>query len=132
MKLMDSPVILLVDDEPFVRMAACELLTDLGAVVLEAGNADEALHMLKLHRNIQLVFSDVNMPGSMNGLTLLERVHELKPAVELILTSGRGEYAFKKLPDSGTFLPKPYSAFKLCDLVTDKLAGPTVKLEEKL
>lgn len=131
MKLKKSPVILLVDDDPFIRMAAGELLTSLGAVVLEAGNADEALRILKLHPNIQLVFSDVNMPGTMNGLTMLERVHELRPAVELILTSGRGEYAFSKLPDHGTFLPKPYNAFKLCELVTNKLADPTTEPEGK-
>jgi CheY-like chemotaxis protein len=131
MKVKESPVILLVDDDPFIRMAAGELLTVLGAVVLEAGNADEALRILKLHRNIQLVFSDVNMPGTMNGLTLLERVHELKPAVELILTSGRALYGLIELPDHGTFLPKPYNAFKLCELVTDKLAGPTVEPKEK-
>jgi CheY-like chemotaxis protein len=127
MTLLNSPVVLLVDDEPIIRMAASDILTNIGAVVLEAGNADEAFRILKLHNNIRLVFSDVNMPGTMNGLTLLERVHELRPAVELILTSGRGEYAFSKLPDSGTFLSKPYNAFKLGDLVTDKLAGVTVE-----
>ena len=71
------------------------------------------------------------MPGTMNGLALLERVHELRPAAELILTSGHGEYAFGKLPDNCTFLPKPYKAFKLCDLVIEKLAGAPVEPGEK-
>ena len=108
-------------------MAASDMLTDCGAVVLEADNADEALRILKLRDDIQLVFSDVNMPGTMDGLALLECVHELRPLVELILTSGRGQYALSKLPDDGTFLPKPYNAFKLVDLVFDKLAGRTVE-----
>lgn len=127
MKLEDSPVILLVDDEPLIRMAAYDILTDCGAVVLEAENADEALRILKLRNDIQLVFSDVNMPGTMDGLALLERVHELRPMVELILTSGRGQYALSKLPDDGTFLPKPYNAFELGALATHKLAGRTVE-----
>lgn len=126
MKLADAPVILLVDDEPFIRMAVNDILTDLGAVVLEAANADEALAILNQRDDIRLVFSDVNMPGSMNGLTLLERVHALQPAIELILTSGRGEYAHHKLPDDGTFLPKPYNAFKLTGLMTEKLDGLTI------
>lgn len=124
MKLPDSPVILLVDDEPLIRMAAGEILTDFGAVVLEAGNADEALRILKLRDDIQLVFSDVNMPGTIDGLTLLERVHGLRPTVELMLTSGRKEFALSKLPDSGTFLPKPYNAFKLRHMVAEKLDRP--------
>ena len=57
MKLKGSPVILLVDDDPFILMAAAEILTDLGAVVLEAGSADEALRIVMLHPDIQLVFS---------------------------------------------------------------------------
>lgn len=126
MKLHDSPVILLVDDEPFIRMAAGEILTSLGAVVLEARNADEALVILQGRKDIRLVFSDVNMPGSINGLTLLERVHALRPAIELILTSGRPEYAVRELPDAGTFLPKPYNAFKLGTLVAEKLYDQTV------
>jgi DNA-binding NtrC family response regulator len=117
-----SPVILLVDDEPLIRMGAVDILTDCGAMVLEAGNADEALRILKSRNDIQLVFSDVDMPGTINGLTLLERVHALRPMVELILTSGRRQFAKGELPDDGTFLPKPYNAYKLCDLVSDKLS----------
>lgn len=62
------------------------------------------------------------MPGGINGLTLLERVHALGPMVELIFTSGRRQFAKGDLPDDGTFLPKPYNAFKLCDLASDKLS----------
>lgn len=131
MKLVDFPVILLVDDQPLIRMAAADVLTDCGAVVLEAGNADEALRILKLDDDIQLVLADGNMPGTIDGLALLERVHELRPAVELILTSGSKKFSNFKLPDAGTFLPKPYNVFKLCGLVADKLddhAEPEQKL----
>jgi DNA-binding NtrC family response regulator len=122
MRFAESPVILFVDDEPLIRMGAVDILTDCGAIVLEAGNADEALRILKSRDDIQLVFSDVNMPGTINGLILLERVHALRPMVELILTSGRRQFAKGELPDDGTFLPKPYNVFKLCDLVSDKLS----------
>ena len=78
--------------------------------------------MLMQNDDIALVFSDVNMPGTIDGLQLIERVHELRPAVELILTSGRERFEKGTLPDDGTFLPKPYNASELCRLVTSKLA----------
>ena len=123
MNLPETPVILLVDDEPLIRRSAADILTDCGCEVLEAGNADEALRILHDRPDITLVFTDANMPGTINGLRLLERVHALRPTVELILTSGRAHFAKSALPDDGTFLPKPYDAFKLCDLVADKLDG---------
>ena len=122
MCIPNTPVILVVDDEALIRMAASDMLTECGAVVIEAKDADEALAILKDRDNVALVFSDVNMPGSMDGLALLQRVHDLKPEVELILTSGREYFAKGTLPDDGTFLPKPYSASQLCELVAAKLS----------
>ena len=116
-----KPVVLIVDDEALVRMTAVDILTDCGATVLEAGDADEALKIVSERNDIALVFSDVNMPGTMDGLQLIERVHELRPAVELILTSGRECFNKDSLPDDGTFLPKPYNVSELCGLVTSKL-----------
>ena len=102
-------------------MMAVDILTDCGATVLESGDAEEALEILSEREDIALVFSDVNMPGTMDGLQLIERVHELRPAIELILTSGRECFQKGKLPDDGTFLPKPYNVSELCGLVTSKL-----------
>lgn len=122
MQPMSSPVVLIVDDEALIRLTAADILADCGAVVLEAGDAVEALKILNERDDIALVFSDVNMPGAIDGLQLLQRVHELRPAVELILTSGRERFADAKLPDDGTFLPKPYNASELCSLVARKLS----------
>ncbi len=99
-----------------------DMLTACGAEVLEAQNADEALAILADRSDIVLIFSDVNMPGTMDGLALITRVHELRPAVELILTSGRERFAEGTLPDNGSFLPKPYFASQLCALVHEKLS----------
>ena len=115
------PVILIVDDEALIRMAAADL-AECGAIVLEAQDADEALRMMNERDDIRLVFSDVNMPGTIDGLMLLWRVHDLRPAVELILTSGGERFESGALPDHGTFLPKPYNASQLCTLVESKLS----------
>ena len=117
------PVVLVVDDEPFILLATADMLSACGATVLEAQDADEALRILTERDDISLVFSDVNMPGTIDGLTLLRRVHELSPAIELVLTSGQERFAKDELPDDGTFLPKPYNASQLCNLVHCKLSA---------
>lgn len=116
--------VLVVEDEPFVRMVAADALTEHGIMAWEAGDADEALHVLEEHPNIGLVFTDVNMPGNMDGLGLAQEVHRRRPDVTLIVTSGAVSVAEEELPDHGTFLAKPYPADRLVKLVEEKLDGP--------
>ncbi len=81
----NSPVVLLVEDEPLVRMAAADDLQDAGFHVLEAANADIALAVLEsCSQHVQVLFTDIDMPGSMNGLDLAER----PPALAAYLASG--------------------------------------------
>ena len=115
--------VLVVEDEPFVRMVAADALTERGIMAWEAGDADEALHVLSEHPNIGLVFTDVNMPGEMDGLGLAHEVNRLRPDVSLIVTSGAVSVADEELPDSGTFLSKPYPTRKLVQIVEEKLDG---------
>lgn len=106
---MKRAAILVVEDEALIRLNAVDFLTDEGYVVLEAANADEAIQILEARHDISLVFTDVNMPGSMNGLNLVEVIHKRWPLVMLIVTSGKNALCDSDLPDSGRFIPKPYT-----------------------
>lgn len=116
--------VLVVEDEPFVRMVAADALTERGIMAWEAGDAGEALHVLAEHPNIGLVFTDVNMPGEMDGIDLAHEVNRRRPDVSLIVTSGAVTVADEELPDSGKFLPKPYPTRKLVQIVEEQLDGP--------
>ncbi len=124
---MTSPIpreVLVVEDEPLVRMVAADALADCGIMAWEAGDASEALSLLAEHPAIGLVFTDINMPGDMDGLALAREVHLRRPDVGLIVTSGAMNVLDEKLPDSGTFLPKPYPADRLARIVAAKLDHP--------
>jgi len=110
-------VVLVVDDEPIIRMNALDMLTDAGFDVLEAVDAAEALAVLARHPEIGVLFTDVNMPGAMDGLDLARRVHELRPDVHLIVTSGKVRPTLEEMPDDGTFIGKPYQERHVVGLV---------------
>jgi CheY-like chemotaxis protein len=121
---VDTPaVVLIVEDEAITRMVAADAMTDDGMCVREAGDATEALEVLADHPEIGLLFTDINLPGDMNGLALTAKVHQLRPDVELVVTSGGMMVADSDLPDHGTFLPKPYSPGVLVRMVEAKLGG---------
>jgi len=103
------PVVLLVEDEPLVRMAAADDLQDAGFHVLEAANADVALAVLESCSNdVQVLFTDIDMPGSMNGLDLAENVQQRWPHISLLISSAYHRPGLETLPDDGRFVPKPY------------------------
>lgn len=121
---MDNPSpqeVLVVEDEAFVRMVAADALADGGIMAWEAGSAHEALAVLEEHPRIGLVFTDVDMPGGMNGLDLAYHITTERPEVELIITSGAVAISDDQLPAGGVFLPKPYQPSKLVDLANSKL-----------
>jgi CheY-like chemotaxis protein len=105
----DPPVVLVVDDEPLVRMTAVDELEEAGFHVLEAANADVALMVLEVQSDeVQVLFTDVNMPGSMDGMALAEQVHQRWPHIRLLISSGYTRPHPDEIPDSGHFVPKPY------------------------
>jgi CheY-like chemotaxis protein len=108
-----KPVILVVEDEVLVRMMAVFVAEDSGFVVLSAATADEAIKILESRSDIRLVFTDVNMPGSMNGLRLAHAVRGRWPPVELLVTSALGNITSRDLPERGRFLAKPYDVATL-------------------
>jgi CheY-like chemotaxis protein len=83
------PVVVVVEDEPLVRMHAAAMIESAGFDTVEAGNADEAIAILEARKDIRIVFTDVEMPGSMDGLRLARAIRDRWPPVELVLTSGR-------------------------------------------
>jgi CheY-like chemotaxis protein len=105
----ERPVVLLVEDEPLVRMFGADVLEEAGYEVLEAADGDEALQVLEARSDIHVLFTDVNMPGSLDGLDLARLVHERRPGIKLLIASGQVRLNDNEIPDSGRFLPKPYN-----------------------
>jgi CheY-like chemotaxis protein len=100
--------ILVVEDEALLRMGAVQMLEDAGFAVLEAANALEAISILKARDDIRAIFTDVNMPGSMDGLRLARMVRGRWPPIHLIVTSGLVSPNDDDLPPGGKFISKPY------------------------
>ena len=105
----DSPVYVLVVEDDFLnRLHAVNLVEDAGYVAVEASNADEAITILEARKDIRVVFTDIDMPGSMDGLKLAHAIRERWPPIELILTSGHFDLSHDEIPERGRFFPKPY------------------------
>jgi CheY-like chemotaxis protein len=117
MTMSSPPVVLVVDDEPLIRLYAVDVLNDAGFDTLEAANATEAMQLLAEHAAITVLFTDINMPGPFNGLELARLVHEKRPDVQLIITSGKERPERGAIPDDGTFLAKPYQASVVAALI---------------
>jgi CheY-like chemotaxis protein len=116
-----APAVLIVDDEPLIRMAAADTVADAGVASFEAADGGEALELLEEHPEIALVVTDVEMPG-MDGVTLARRACTLRPELGIIVTSARGEASRPDLPRGGAFLAKPYGMRQLLALIRDKLS----------
>jgi len=121
------PVILVVEDDTLIRMLAWDILTeDAGYRVIEAVNADEALILLESRHDVRLVFTDVDMPGSLNGFALARIVDMRFPGIKVIVTSGHARPGVGDLPKGIPFLPKPYAPSALITMVQEML-GETAK-----
>ncbi len=102
-------LVLVVEDEPIIRMNTVAMIEDAGYEVVEASNADDAMALMESRPDIAAVFSDIEMPGSMNGLALMHQVRTGWPPVILILASGCITPPACDMPSETTFLHKPYS-----------------------
>jgi CheY-like chemotaxis protein len=106
---LKRPVVLVVEDEFLLRMDAADAICAAGFEVIEAANADEAIEFLEARSDITVVFTDIQMPGSMDGLKLARAVRGRWPPIKIIATSGLLSVGELDLPEGGRFLPKPYS-----------------------
>lgn len=107
---MSKPIALIVEDEPLLMMHAVDIVEDAGFDVLEAANADAAVAILETRDDIRVVVTDVQMPGSMDGVKLAKAVRDRWPPILIIVVSGHHKLQSGELPDDVIFLSKPYSA----------------------
>ncbi|MGY3482216.1 CheY-like chemotaxis protein [Bradyrhizobium sp. USDA 4011] len=103
------PVVLVVEDETLLRWHAVAMIEDAGFDVIEAGNAAEAISVLEVRTDIRVIFTDIQMPGSIDGLRLAHLVRNRWPPIKIIATSGLLRLRDYELPEGSRFLPKPYS-----------------------
>jgi two-component system, response regulator PdtaR len=108
-------VVLAVEDEPLILMLAIDMIRDAGFEPLWASNADEAISILESRDDIRIVFTDINMPGSMDGIKLAQAVRGRWPPIKIIVTSGFSGRELKLLPVGSHFIPKPYDAGQISD-----------------
>jgi CheY-like chemotaxis protein len=115
--------VLVVEDEYLVRTDTAASLEAEGFVVHEAANAAEAIHCLELHSEIRLIFTDVNMPGTMDGVALAHYVRGRWPPVKIIVTSGYAKVRESDLPPGSLFVEKPYNPEQISDKMTALMAA---------
>ena len=116
--------VLVAEDEPLVRMVAVEELHDRGYEVIEVEDALEAIHFLEKNApHIGLLFTDVHMPGEMDGLDLAKVVREKYPWINVLITSGKAFPSLGERPVGSKFLPKPYSLDKMAEIIQQIVAG---------
>jgi len=116
-------VVLVVEDNALVRLAAVELVQSAGYEVLEAGDADAAILVLESRTDIDLVFTDVQMPGSMDGIKLCHYIRNRWPPVKLMVASGAAILQESSLPEGSRFFSKPYEDHAITDMMAQLLAG---------
>jgi DNA-binding NtrC family response regulator len=110
-------VILLVEDEPLVRLVAADILMEAHFRVIEAADAEEALTVLRAAVDVDVVLSDVEMPPGMNGYELAWQIHRNWPWMGILMSSGREWPRANDLPPGAAFLAKPYSYATLLSYV---------------
>lgn len=118
-----KPVVLVVEDEPILRLHAVDIVEDAGFEVLEASNADEAIEILNARGDIRVVFTDIDMPGSMDGIRLAAAIRDRWPPIELILTSGHVKLGDSDIPERGLFFSKPYRTADIQHAISGFLSG---------
>lgn len=103
-----SIAVLVVEDDALLRAEAVDLCIEAGFTAYEARNADQAIQILERHSDIRVLFTDIEMEGSMDGLRLAHAVRERWPPIAILITSGRRMVTQADLPENGLFFAKPY------------------------
>ena len=129
----DGPTnVLVVEDETFLRMHAVDIVEDAGFTAVEAVDADEALRILETRSDISLMLSDIQMPGSMDGLKLAHAVHVRWPWIKIILVSGRIKVADAEKPVDSRFFGKPLGDKQMIAELQDMLGDGALKIVSPL
>lgn len=119
-----APSVLVVEDEALLRLDIVDSLEEDGFRVLSAGDSDEAIAILKSHQPIDLVLTDVEMPGQLDGLALAKLVAARWPTTRIIVTSGRRVVEITDIPDGAVFFSKPYVHEEVIKAMWEILALP--------
>jgi CheY-like chemotaxis protein len=117
--------VLVVEDEPIIRLGIASSIEDAGYAVIEAANADEAISRLVADIEVRVVVTDVDMPGSMDGIRLAHYIRNRWPPVQLLVISGKVGVAAGELPEGVRFMSKPYQEPQLLSMIA-ALAGGAV------
>lgn len=117
-----KPIVLVVEDEWLLRMNAVEIVRSAGFEAIEAANADDAIAILETRDDIRIVFTDVQIPGSMDGLRLARAVRDRWPPIRVVATSGRIRLNDNELPSGGRFVPKPYTPSQISSTLSELVA----------
>ena len=102
------PIILLIEDEPLQRIFLSDLIEEAGFEVIEVGSAEQGVAVLEARTDIRIVFADLDMPRSIDGLRIAAAIRDRWPPIEIILTSGRTSPAMEMIPARSCFVAKPY------------------------
>lgn len=116
-------VVLVVEDEPLLRMGIVDHLEEEGFTVLEAANADEAIVMLSNNATIEILFTDIDMPGEVDGIKLAAAVRDRWPPIKVVITSGHRRPLLSDLPAGAQFFPKPYNPDIIASTFRDIAGG---------
>ena len=116
-----EPLVLIVEDEALIRSCAADILEQHGYEVVEAATAADALEMLEARPEVRVLFTDINMPGKLDGMDLARLVHEHWPNIRLVITSGGREPTKAEIPDDGRFIAKPYRPKQVTDEIDRQL-----------
>jgi two-component system, response regulator PdtaR len=125
-------VVLIVEDEPLLRELVVEFVNEAGFVALEAGDANEAIALLKARTDIAVLLTDINMPGSMDGLRLAQTVRDRWPSIKILVVSGRVRLNPSDLPPNSIFLEKPYNGETLIAQLRSLLASTRLPIDSGL
>lgn len=126
MDTASQPAVLVVEDEPLIRMDAVAMIEDAGFRAYEAGAADKAIAILEAHVDIGILFTDIELPGPMDGLGLALYVRDHRPSVFIIFASGAVGVDETAFPVGSLFFPKPYPAQTIIDAL-QKMAGNSAR-----
>ncbi|CAN5178649.1 hypothetical protein BH11PSE2_BH11PSE2_19390 [soil metagenome] len=121
-------VVLVVEDELVLRMRAVDIVEDAGFTPIEAVNADEALRILEGRDDISVLFTDIQMPGSMDGLKLAHLAHSRWPHIKIILVSGQIAVTDEDKPDDSKFFPKPVEVQQMILELQDMVGAGALKV----
>lgn len=115
-------IVLVVEDEPLLRLNAIDMIEEAGFDVVEAADADAAIIILENRTDICLVFTDIDMPGTLCGLKLAAAIRDRWPPIHVLVTSGKVVASDLDLPRHSRFIPKPYQGAQVASILRQMAA----------